>query len=220
MLSSIQPATAVELAQLRRQLTGRGRDIANERVLRAMERVPRHAFVPAHLRAEAYDDRPLPIGFDQTISQPFIVAFMTAAIDPQPGDRVLEVGTGCGYQTAVLAELAGEVYSIEIVESLARRATETLARLGCRNAHVRHGDGWHGWPEHSPFDAILVTCSPGLIPSALIDQLRPGGRMIIPIGSLHAGQELWLIEKTTDGIHRDAVLPVRFVPMTGQAETL
>ena len=212
------PASAAELADLRRQLTGLGRGITNQRVVDAVLRVPRHAFVPAHLRAEAYRDCPLPIGQGQTISQPFIVAYMTAAIDPQPTDRVLEVGAGCGYQTAVLAELVKSVYALEIVDSLAEQAGETLARLGYGNAHVRHADGWYGWRDEAPFDAILVACSPGSIPQALVDQLKPGGRMILPVGDIRFGQELVLIEKTAQGFHQESVLPVRFVPMTGGAE--
>lgn len=218
MPPKFQSATAPELAALRRQLTGRGREIANERVIDAMLRVPRHAFVPVGRRAEAYADHPLPIGHGQTISQPFIVGYMTAALDLRPTDRVLEIGAGCGYQTAVLAELADEVYAIEIVPALARQAAETLARLGYNNAHVRQADGWFGWAEAAPFDAILVACSPGTIPSALVDQLKPGGRMILPVGDLNSGQELTLVEKTATGISRQSVLPVRFVPMTGRAE--
>ena len=212
------PASATELADLHLQLTGLGRGITNQRVVDAMLRVPRHAFVPAHLRAEAYRDCPLPIGQGQTISQPFIVGYMTAAIDPQPTDRILEVGSGCGYQTAVLAELVREVFAVEIVGSLAKQAGETLARLGYGNAHVRHADGWYGWREQAPFDAILVACSPGSIPQALVDQLKPGGRMILPVGDIRFGQELVLIEKTAQGVRQESVLSVRFVPMTGRAE--
>lgn len=218
MPPKFQSATAAELAALRRQLTGRGREIADDRVIAAMLRVPRHAFVPDSRRAEAYADQPLPIGHGQTISQPFIVGYMTAALDLRPTDRVLEVGAGCGYQTAVLAELAGEVYAVEIVPDLARQATETLARLGYTNARVRQGDGWFGWAEAAPFDAILVACSPGTVPPALVEQLKPGGRMILPVGDLNSGQELVLVEKTATGISRESVLPVRFVPMTGRAE--
>lgn len=211
-------ATATELAGLRRQLTGRGREITNERVIEAMLRVPRHAFVPGQLRAEAYADGPLPIGYDQTISQPYVVAYMTAAIDPQPHHRVLEIGAGCGYQTALLAELVKDVYAVEIIESLARRAAITLDRLGYQNAHVRHADGWFGWIDEAPFDAILAACSPGSIPQPLVDQLKPGGRMILPVGDPYWGQELTLIEKSGNGIVSKAVMPVRFVPMTGRAE--
>jgi len=213
-----QPATAAELADLRRQLTGRGRDITNARVLAAMLRVPRHAFVPAHLRRDAYQDAPLPIGLSQTISQPFIVAYMTAAIDPQPTDRVLEIGAGCGYQTAVLAALAGEVYAVEIVESLAAQAADKLQQLGCRNVHVRHADGWQGWVDEAPFDAILVACAPDRVPEPLLHQLKSGGRLILPVGDLQHGQQLVLVEKSGQGIRQELLLPVRFVPMTGQAQ--
>lgn len=218
MPTKFQSATDTELAALRRQLTGRGREIANERVIAAMLRVPRHAFVPERHRAEAYADHPLPIGHGQTISQPFIVGYMTAALNPRPTDRVLEIGAGCGYQTAVLAELAGEVYAVEIVPALALQAAETLARIGHTNAQVRQGDGWFGWAEAAPFDAILVACSPGTIPPALVEQLKPGGRMILPVGDVNSGQELVLVEKTATGISHRSVLPVRFVPMTGRAE--
>lgn len=214
MPPKIQPATAAELAALRRQLTGPGRNITSSRVIDAMLHVPRHAFVPAGLRPAAYDDGPLPIGYGQTISQPYIVAFMTEAIDPRPGDRVLEVGAGCGYQTAVLAELAGEVFALEIVPALAAEAADRLQALGCRNAQVRLGDGWRGLPDHAPFDAILIACAPDRIPEALLDQLKPGGRMVLPVGRQSGNQELVLIEKTPSGLRRQTLLPVRFVPMT------
>ena len=201
-------------AMVERQLRARG--IRDERVLAAMERVPRHELVPATLRREAYRDYPLPIGEGQTISQPYIVAFMTEALRPAPTDRVLEIGTGSGYQAAVLAELVAEVYTIEIVEPLGLRAREDLARLGYRNVRVRIGDGYAGWPEHAPFDAIIVTCAPGAVPRPLVDQLREGGRMIIPVGDQRA-QELYLLEKREGRIVQRAVLPVRFVPMTGRA---
>ncbi|HAV63739.1 MAG TPA: protein-L-isoaspartate(D-aspartate) O-methyltransferase, partial [Verrucomicrobiales bacterium] len=178
--------------------------------------VPRHEFVPPHLRKSAYADGPLPIGHGQTISQPYIVAFMTEAVDPQPDHRVLEIGSGCGYQTAVLAELAGEVFSVEIVAGLAEKAAETLSRLGYASAHVRQGNGWRGWPEHAPYDAIVVTCAPVELPTRLLDQLKVGGRMIVPVGSLYDGQELVLIEKTERGYDRRSVMAVRFVPMTGK----
>lgn len=218
MPPKFQIASAAEQADLRRQLTGFGRGITNQRVIDALLRVPRHAFLPPQLRPEAYRDGPLPIGHGQTISQPFIVAFMTAAIDPQPGDRVLEVGAGCGYQTAVLAELGAEVFALEIVESLAGQAADQLRRLGYGNAHVRHADGWQGWADQAPFDAILVACAPVRIPEVLLDQLKPGGRMILPVGDARTGQELVRVEKTPQGIHQESVLPVRFVPMTGGVE--
>jgi protein-L-isoaspartate(D-aspartate) O-methyltransferase len=192
--------------------------VSNERVLATMLRVPRHLFVPAHKRAEAYEDGPLPNGFGQTISQPYIVGFMTTAIDPQPGNRVLEVGAGCGYQTAVLAELVQEVFALEIVEPLARLAARNLETFGCTNAHIRHADGWNGWADQAPFDGIVVACAPNAIPGELVAQLRPGGRMILPVGDRWRGQELLLVEKSADGFTSESVLPVRFVPMTGRAE--
>ena len=196
----------------------RARGIADARVLEAMGRVPRHEFVPPLLRGFAYADRPLPIGHDQTISQPYIVAFMTEALRPAPTDRVLEIGTGSGYQAAVLAELVAQVLTIEIVAPLGERARDDLARLGYRNVQVRVGDGYEGWPEHAPFDAIIVTCSPEHVPRPLVEQLRDGGRMIIPVGSQALGQELYLLEKRGGKIERRSVLPVRFVPMTGKAQ--
>ncbi len=199
------------------QLAGHGRGITNARVLAAMGKVPRHEFVPADLRSKAYKDGPLPIGHGQTISQPYIVAFMTGQLDPQPADRVLEIGTGSGYQAAVLAELTAEVYTIEIIEDLASRAAADLTRLGCTNVHVRAGDGCQGWPEAAPFDAIIVTCAPEKVPQPLIDQLKDGGRMIIPVGPTW-DQELVLLRKQGGRLDQGAVLPVRFVPMTGQAQ--
>lgn len=196
----------------------RARGITNEQVLAVMGRVPRHELVPANLRSRAYGDHPLPIGHDQTISQPYIVAFMTQALRPQPGDKVLEVGTGSGYQAAVLGELVKSVYTIEIVEPLGRRAESDLRRLNYTNVFVRVGDGYQGWPEQAPFDAIIVTCSPDHIPQPLIDQLRDGGRMIIPVGDDWRGQDLVLLDKKGTNVIRRAVLPVRFVPMTGQAQ--
>ncbi len=201
-----------------RQLRAPGRGIRSDRVLAAMGRVPRHEFVPEPLRGVAYSDRPLPIGHGQTISQPFIVAFMTEVLDPAPADRVLEVGTGSGYQAAVLSGLVREVYSIEIVRPLGERARADLARLGYGNVHVRIGDGYAGWPEHAPFDAIIVTCSPEHVPAPLIAQLRDGGRMVIPVGEAGGVQELYLLEKRGTQVVRRAVLPVRFVPMTGRAQ--
>jgi protein-L-isoaspartate(D-aspartate) O-methyltransferase len=196
------------------QLASRLRGITDARVLEAMRTVPRHEFVPEEMRPFAYDDRPLPIGHDQTISQPFI----TEALDPKPGQRVLEVGTGSGYQAAVLARLVKEVFSIEIVEPLAQTAKATLARLAIKNVHVRAGDGYKGWPDAAPFDSIIVTCAPDHIPEPLIDQLKPGGRMIIPVGG-RTVQELILLEKSSGQLKRRAVLPVRFVPMTGEASS-
>jgi protein-L-isoaspartate(D-aspartate) O-methyltransferase len=199
------------------QLEAKGRGITNPAVLAAMRSVPRHEFVPEVQRPHAYEDRPLPIGHDQTISQPFIVALMTDKLEPRPTDRVLEIGTGSGYQAAVLARLVAEVYSIEIVEPLAQRAMSDLARLGYTNVFVRADDGYQGWPEAAPFDAIIVTCAPEQIPRPLAEQLKDGGRMIIPIGSRH-DQQLILLRKRGNHLEQSAVLPVRFVPMTGAAQ--
>lgn len=217
------PATGMsgdEAAQrqhmVERQLAGRGIDDA--RVLEAMRKVPRHRFVPEELAAQAYLDQPLPIGHDQTISQPYIVALMTQLARPQAGDRVLEVGTGSGYQAAVLAELVAEVYSIEIVTPLATRAALLLRELGYSNFAVRSGDGYAGWPEHAPFDAIVVTAAPERIPAPLLEQLRPGGRLVIPVGPAHATQQLRVVEKDAQGrLHERHITPVRFVPFTGEA---
>lgn len=202
--------TEARAQMVREQLAARG--IANPRVLEAMGRVPRHELVPAALRANAYADCALPIGLGQTISQPYVVAFMTEQLDPQPKDRVLEIGTGSGYQAAVLSGLVAEVYTIELLQELAHRAELDLRRLGCRNVQVRAGDGYQGWPETAPFDAIIVTCAPEHVPQALVDQLKPGGRMIMPIGP-RGVQELVLLRKTSQGLEQRTVLPVRFVPM-------
>lgn len=191
----------------------RARGIRNERVLAAMERVPRHVFVPGDLRRAAYDDRPLPIGDGQTISQPYIVAYQTEVIRPRKDLKVLEVGTGSGYQAAVLAAAGCRVFTIEIFEELATRARERLERLGYR-ATVRHGDGHFGWPEEAPFDAILVTAAASHVPPALVEQLRPGGRMVIPVGSVYGVQNLLQVDKDESGSVRTRVLlPVLFVPM-------
>jgi len=200
---------------VQQQLMTRG--IHEERVLAAMAKVPREEFVPPDGRAAAYTDHPLPIGYDQTISQPYIVAFMTEQLHPKPSDRVLEIGTGSGYQAAILAELVAEVYTIEIAGPLARNAEATLARLGYKNVHVKVGDGYKGWPENAPFDAIIVTCAPDRVPRPLTDQLKDGGRMIIPVGDRFA-QELYLLEKKNGQLKESAVLPVRFVPMAGEAQ--
>lgn len=198
------------------QLMVRGRDITDRRVLDALLKVPRHEFLPEGLRMLAYSDQPLRIGFDQTISQPFIVALMTQVLELKTGESVLEIGTGSGYQAAVLAEITDHVYSIEIVEPLAIRAQETLRRLGYTNIHTRIGDGYRGWPEHAPFDAIIVTAAPDHVPQPLVDQLAKGGRMVIPVGSYY--QELLLLKKDSEGnITRERGIPVRFVPMTGEA---
>ncbi len=195
------------------QLAAPGRNIQNRRVLDAMSTVPRHEFVPKALRNLAYRDEPLPNGQGQTISQPFIVAFMTEQLDPKPTDRVLEIGTGSGYQAAVLSQLAAEVYTIEIIEPLAKRAEANLKRLGYNNVKVLAGDGYQGWPDHAPFDGIVVTCAPDHIPQPLVEQLRDGGRMIIPVGPPE-NQQLYLLQKHGTKVEQQAVLPVRFVPMT------
>ncbi len=186
-------------------------------VIAAMGRVERHEFVPEALRARAYEDRPLPIGFGQTISQPYIVALMTDLLEPAPGDRVLEIGTGSGYQAAVLAELGLEVYSIEIVPELGDEAAARLDRLGYDKVATRVGDGYDGWPERAPFDGLVVTAAAGHVPPPLIEQLKPGGRMVIPVGEPFRVQRLVLITKAADGSLRSRqLLPVRFVPLTGR----
>ncbi len=193
------------------------RGVRDSLVLHAMRAVPRHLFVPANLRADAYADRPLPIGEEQTISQPYIVALMTELLDLRPGEKVLEIGTGSGYQAAVLAAITPHVYSIEILPGLARSASERLAGLGCTTVRVRAGDGYRGWPEAAPFDAIIVTAAPDHVPQPLIDELAPGGRLVIPVGDYY--QELMVITRDRDGrVEEKAVIPVRFVPMTGEAE--
>ena len=195
------------------------RAVKDERVLAAMQLVPRHEFVPEELRREAYIDSPLPIGEGQTISQPYIVATMTEALQVEPEDKVLEIGTGSGYQAAVLAELALEVYTIEIVRELGERAGRDLKRLGYSNVYTRIGDGYRGWPEAAPFDKIIVTAAPDHVPQPLVEQLKPGGRMIIPVGREYGVQQLQLIEKLEDGTTKTATLePVRFVPLTGEAQ--
>ena len=191
----------------------RVRDIVDRRVLDVMGTVPRHAFVPEALRERAYEDTPLPIGHGQTISQPYVVALMCERARLEPASRVLEVGTGCGYQAAVLAGLAGEVVTIEIVAALARDAGERLADLGYANVHVRYADGHHGVPDAAPFDAILVAAAPAHVPQALLDQLVPGGRLVVPVGT--ATQELRVYRRTDDGIEVEPVCGVSFVPMTG-----
>jgi len=187
------------------------------RVMTAMDTVPRHEFVPANQRRHAYANRPLPIGYGQTISQPYIVALMSDLIKPQPGDRVLELGTGSGYQAAILSELTGQVYSIEIIEALGTQATKRLSRLGYDNVTVRIGDGYYGWKEHAPYDAIVVTAAASHVPPPLVAQLKPGGRMVIPVGSRFLTQQLVLIEKEPDGqLITRQIMPVRFVPLTGK----
>jgi protein-L-isoaspartate(D-aspartate) O-methyltransferase len=214
------PATEDSLRAQRLRMVAdqiEARNVTDPQVIRAMQDVPRHAFVPEKLRSLAYSDGPLPIGEGQTISQPYIVAFMTEALKLKPDDKVLEIGTGSGYQAAVLAEIVDSVFTIEIIESLGKTAGTRLKELGYHNIVVRIGDGYQGWPEETPFDAIIVTAAPERIPQPLIDQLKVGGRLVIPVGSVI--QELVRITKTADGTRRENLLPVRFVPMTGEAET-
>ena len=195
----------------------RARGVEDRRVLTAMEQVPRHRFVPEDMRGSAYDDKPLPIGWDQTISQPYIVGLMTDLLDLKPSHKVLEIGTGSGYQAAVLSRLVSQVYTIEIVKPLGEQARGTLQRLGYANVHTRIGDGYKGWPEAAPFDAIIVTAAPPQVPQPLLDQLRVGGKLVVPEGS--SWQDLTVYTRQKDGsFHKETVLPVRFVPMTGEAQ--
>jgi protein-L-isoaspartate(D-aspartate) O-methyltransferase len=197
---------------VREQIEARG--VEDVLTLAALRQVPRHELVPEDVRAQAYSDQPLPIGHGQTISQPYIVAFMTEALGLRGGEKVLEVGTGSGYQAAVLAHIAAEVYTIEIVQPLAERARADLARLGYANVHVRAGDGYRGWPEAAPFHAIIVTAAAPRIPEPLVAQLMEGGRLVIPVGGL--AQELRVLSRRDGRLHEEARLPVRFVPMTGE----
>lgn len=192
----------------------RSHGIRSDRVLEAMARVPREEFVPEDVRNRAYEDGPLPIGHGQTISQPYIVALMTEQLEPAPHHKVLEVGTGSGYQAAVLSGLVREVYSVEIVEPLAKKAAETLGRLGFPNVHLRAGDGYLGWPEAAPFDTIIVTCAPDHVPQPLVDQLKEGGRLVIPVGERGGIQKLIRLTKSNGTLHQEEVLDVRFVPLT------
>lgn len=196
------------------QLISRG--IQDSRLIQAMLKIPRHMFVPEDLRESAYGDNPIPIGMDQTISQPYIVALMTELLRLKEKEKVLEVGTGSGYQTAILAEMGCEVYTVEILEPLLQKARKALESLGYDNIRYRTGDGYKGWEEFSPFDAIIVTAAPDHIPQPLIDQLKINGRMIIPVGDLY--QELVLIKKKEKGVDMKTITPVRFVPMTGEAQ--
>jgi protein-L-isoaspartate(D-aspartate) O-methyltransferase len=200
-----------------KQIENRG--IHDARVLAAMRQVPRHEFVPEEFRDSAYEDRPLGIGHGQTISQPYIVAFMTEQLAPKQKDRILEIGTGSGYQAAILSKLVADVFSIEIVPELAESAAATLKRLGFTNVRTKAGDGYQGWAEHAPFDAIIVTCAPDHVPNPLVTQLKDGGRLIIPVGD-PGDQALYLLEKRDGKIERKAILPVRFVPMTGKAQSV
>jgi protein-L-isoaspartate(D-aspartate) O-methyltransferase len=194
-----------------------GKEAFDERVMEVIGKVLRHEFVPADQLRYAYRNRPLPIGHGQTISQPYIVALMTDLARTQPGGRVLEIGTGSGYQAAVMAQLVESVYTIEIIEPLGLQAAERLRRLGYANVEVRVGDGYHGWTEHAPYDAILVTAAASHIPPPLVRQLKPGGRMVIPVGAAFMVQQLMLVEKSTDGkVSTRQIMPVRFVPLTGK----
>jgi protein-L-isoaspartate(D-aspartate) O-methyltransferase len=208
------PFAAARERMVAAQIEARG--VHDPAVLKAMRKVPRHLFVPENLRAEAYGDYPLPIGLGQTISQPYIVALMTELVRPKAGMKVLEVGTGSGYQAAVLGEIVGSVHTIEIVPELGRRAAGTLRELGYQNVAVSIGDGFDGRADQAPFDAIVVTAAPETIPPPLLEQLAVGGRLVIPVGS--AEQELLVVTRTSDGYRRESVIPVRFVPMTGKAE--
>jgi protein-L-isoaspartate(D-aspartate) O-methyltransferase len=215
-----QSLTQAEFACARRklveeQIAAPDRGITSRKVLEAMSSVPRHEFVPESYRNFAYRDEPLPIGYGQTISQPSLVAFMTDKLDLKPTDRVLEIGTGSGYQAAILSQLVSHVYTVEIVEALACRAMADLKRLGFDNVTVLTGDGYKGWPEYAPFDAVIVTCAPDHIPQPLIDQLRDGGRMVIPVGE-PGNQSLYLLQKRGNAIEQHSILAVRFVPMTGK----
>jgi len=197
------------LKMVETQIVSRG--IKDERVIAAMKKVPRHLFVPPEMIDYAYNDEPVPIGEGQTISQPYIVAYMTEALHLQPEDRVLEIGTGSGYQTAILAELVKEVFTVEIIASLSLRAQEVLGKLGYRNIYFKIGDGTFGWEENSPYEAIMVTAAPARIPEQLEKQLKLGGRLVIPVGSTF--QDLYLVTREKDGFKRKKLLPVRFVPL-------
>jgi protein-L-isoaspartate(D-aspartate) O-methyltransferase len=210
-----------EYAELRHHMVEeqiRARDVVDPQVLAAMEQVPRHMFVPEAERERAYGDQALPIGKGQTISQPYIVALMTSLLGVGRGSKVLEVGTGSGYHAAVVSRVAGQVYTMEIVPALAEQARQTLARLGYDNVHVRAGDGYQGWPEAAPFDAVLLTAAPPRVPLPLLQQLKPGGRMVVPVGEFW--QDLLVLTKRADGlVETRKVLPVRFVPMTGEVQS-
>ncbi len=198
-----------------RGYTGKG--ALDDRVMRVLGTVGRHRFVPAKLQSQAYENRPLPIGYGQTISQPYIVALMTDLLEPEAGDVVLEIGTGSGYQAAVLSRLVDKVYTIEIVPELAQSASQRLARLGFTNVEVKNADGYHGWEEHAPFDAIIVTAASSHIPPPLVRQLKPGGIMMIPVGARFQVQQLSMVRKSADGeLSTRQMLPVRFVPFTGK----
>ncbi|MDX9703113.1 MAG: protein-L-isoaspartate(D-aspartate) O-methyltransferase [Candidatus Auribacterota bacterium] len=192
------------------------RGITDKKVLNAIRKVPRHLFVPDDMVKHAYTDGPLPIGYNQTISQPYIVALMTELLKLNGTEKILEIGTGSGYQAAILAEIVNEVYSIEIVEPLAKRAQETIKKMGYENVYIKSGDGFHGWPEHAPFDGIIVTAAPREVPAPLIDQLKDNGRLVIPEGEYY--QELRVYIKRDGYLEKKDIIPVRFVPMTGYIE--
>ncbi len=206
------PYAAARERMVREQIQERG--IRHPDVLRVMRETPRHLFMPERVRAQAYEDHPVPIGYGQTISQPYIVALMTELLDPDRNAKVLEIGTGSGYQAAVLAPLVRHVYTIEIVRELAESSAALLKKLGYKNVTVRWGDGYEGWPEEAPFDRIIVTAAPPELPKTLVDQLKPGGKLVAPVGSSVFGQELIVVEKTREGkIRRRSIIPVMFVPM-------
>jgi protein-L-isoaspartate(D-aspartate) O-methyltransferase len=215
LLVSQNRSEAQDFASMRKEMVKwqlEGRDIQAPKVLNAMASVPRHRFVPEDLKALAYNDRPLPIGHGQTISQPYIVAFMSQVLDVQSGQKILEIGTGSGYQAAVLAEMGASVFSIEIVPELGKKAIETLKELGYDNIQVKIGDGYQGWTEHAPFDAVIVTCAPTSVPGPLKEQLAEGGKMVIPVGQKYY-QQLVLLTKNNGNIKQQSILDVRFVPM-------
>ncbi|MHB8970064.1 MAG: protein-L-isoaspartate(D-aspartate) O-methyltransferase [Pirellulaceae bacterium] len=219
-VASAQRVDSFEAARetmVQREVSGRG--VRDQRVTAAMRKVPRHLFVPPDQRKYAYLDGALPIGNGQTITSPYVVAFMTEQLEPQTSDKVLEIGTGSGYQASVLSRIVAEVYTIEIVEPLGRRATQTIQRLGYSNVHVKIGDGYQGWPEHAPFDKIIVTCSPENVPQALVDQLKEGGRLVVPLGERFQ-QTLYLFRKTAGQLEKETLESTFFVPMTGMAEEL
>jgi protein-L-isoaspartate(D-aspartate) O-methyltransferase len=217
--NNLRVADEAGFARLRERMVREqleSRDIEDPGVLAAMLKVPRHEFVPSSLRESAYADGALPLAMGQTISQPYIVAYMTQALGLDGTERVLEIGTGSGYQAAILAEIVPEVYTIEILPELQERAVAVLDKLGYHNIHFRTGDGYMGWPEHAPFDRIIVTAAPEDVPQPLLDQLKVGGRMILPVGIM--SQDLVLVEKGESGVTRRTLIPVRFVPMTGKAQ--